>query len=133
MARPGTFKKGNSASKGHGPKKKSVTWLEAEELLRAAIPRLLKMPKNELARLLQENPTGAEMVAAKFIHEHAPEVVNRFLGRMPNVLTGAEGAPLMPAAPPAAPLPPISFIGWTAPQIDAFIAATAAAAKAKPA
>ena len=82
------FQKGN---KGGGRKKKTVTWKAAEEMLREAIPRVLMMSKNELALLLQANPTGAEMVAAKFIHEETTETVNRFLGKVPNIVTGDGG------------------------------------------
>lgn len=83
-----------------GRKPKSVTWKEAEEALREAVPRLLLMPKHALAALLQDNPTGVEMLAAKYIHEHAVEAVNRFLGKVAehvkSELTGKDGAPLVP-------------------------------------
>jgi len=120
--------------KSPGRPKKSVEWKDAEEELRTAIPRLLLMEKNDLKKLLESNPTGAEMLAAKYLHEHAVEAVNRFLGKTPNVLTGAEGKPLIP--PAAIPiLPPIDFSGplWEgeagAKRLDEFIAATAAAVK----
>lgn len=120
----------SALGRGGGRPKKSVTWKEAEDALREALPRILLMPKNELARLLAENPTGAEMIAAKYLHENVPATVNRFLGKTPDVLTGKDGAPLIPAA--AAPvLPPLNFTGWDSLQIDKFIAATAAAAAAK--
>lgn len=122
-AAPGRpFKKGVSGNPG-GRKKKSVQWDKAAAALEEALPRVMLMEKNKLQNLLQSNPTGAEMVAAKYIHEHIPDVVNRFLGKTPNVVTGAEGAPLIPAAP-APILPPISFVGWTVEQIDRFIEAT---------
>lgn len=88
------------------------------------------MPKNELQQLLASNPTGAEMLAAKYIHEYAPKAVERFLGKMPEILTGADGAPLIPAA--ANPImPAIDFSNWKPEQIDAFIDATARASRAR--
>ncbi len=93
------FTKGDPrAEKGRkngGRPKKTVSWKEAEDLLRDALPRVLKMDKNTLAQLIQSNPSGAEMVAAKFIHEHVPQTVERFLGKVPDVLTGADGAPVV--------------------------------------
>lgn len=86
-----------------GRPKKSVTWKHAEDALREAVPRLLMMEKNALQRLLQANPTGVEMLAAKYIHEHAVEAVNRFLGKITehvkSEVTGKDGAPLMLSAP----------------------------------
>ncbi|MES2155381.1 MAG: hypothetical protein V4510_09630 [bacterium] len=119
-------------AKGGRPKK-SVSWKQAEDKLREAIPRLLVMDKNDLHALLASNPTGAEMLAAKYLHEHAVEAVNRFLGKTATVLTGAEGKPLIPTPPPPA-LPPIDFSGplWTPERLDEFIKATAQALK-KPA
>jgi len=89
------FQKGQSGNPG-GRKPKTTAWREAEDVLREALPRLLLMNKNDLRQMLDSNPTGAEMLAAKYIHEHATEAVNRFLGKTPNVLTGAEGKPLIP-------------------------------------
>lgn len=95
------YKKGQSGNPSGG-KKKTTSWKEAEDLLRDAIPRLLKMEKNALANLLRSNPNGAEMLAAKYIHEHAVEAVNRFLGKTPDKvqaeMTGKDGAPLNPPA-----------------------------------
>ena len=116
------------AAKGRakgGRPKKSVSWKEAENALREAIPRILLMPKDDVAKLLKANPTGAEMLAAKYIHEHATEAVNRFLGRIPSEITGKDGAPLIPDAP-APVLPPMDFTGWKSKQIDKFIEATKA-------
>jgi hypothetical protein len=111
--------------KSSGRPKKSVNWKAAEELLREALPRVLSMERNELRALLESNPTGAEMLAAKFLHEEPTKAVERFLGKMPTVLTGAEGAPLIPAAP-APVLPPLDFTHWTPAQIDKFIERTGA-------
>ncbi len=113
-----------------GRPKKTTDWKAAEDELRDAIPRLMLMRKSELSELLAKDPTGAEMLAAKYIHEHAPKTVERFLGKMPDILTGKDGQPLIPAAPVAI-LPPLDFKGWKPEQVDAFIAATAAAAKVK--
>lgn len=79
-----------------GRPKKTTSWKEAEDLLREALPRILKMEKNELQNLLQSNPTGAEMLAAKYIHEHIPQAVERFLGKVPNLteVSGPKGGPL---------------------------------------
>jgi hypothetical protein len=113
------------AAKGRangGRPKKSVTWKEAEEALREALPRVLLMSKNELQQILASNPTGAEMLAAKYIHEHVPQSVDKFIGKTPVVFTGAEGKPLIPAAN-AAPLPPIDFSNWSPEMLKDFIAA----------
>lgn len=119
------FTKGDPRAKKGGRKKKTVEWKEAEDALREAIPRLLLMPKNELSNLLRDNPTGAEVLAAKFLMESPAKAVERFLGKMPLPLTGPEGKPLIPEG--SLPLlPPINFAGWDKAQVDAFIAATAA-------
>ena len=91
------FVKGDPRIQLGGRPKKSVTWKEAEEALREALPRVLLMTKNELQQALSSNPSGAEMIAAKFLHEHVPQTVERFLGKVADVLTGAEGKPLYPA------------------------------------
>lgn len=119
------FTKGDPRTKLGGRPKKSVKWEEAEQELREALPRVMLMKKHDLSKLLSDNPTGAEMLAAKFLVESPNKAVERFLGKMPQVLTGAEGAPLIPAAP-APIIPPMSFQGWTPAQIDKFIEATAA-------
>ena len=75
------FVKGDPRRAKTGRPKKTASWKAAENELRGAIPRVLMMEKNALAALLRDNPTGAEMVAAKLIHEHVPEAVNRFLGK----------------------------------------------------
>jgi hypothetical protein len=116
------FKKGQSGNPKGGPKK-TTSWKEAEDLLRDAIPRLIKMDKNELAELLKSNPTGAEMLAAKYIHEHAVEAVNRFLGKTPETIksevTGKDGAPLL-----AGGVPVIDFSKFSPDKIRALIEAT---------
>ncbi len=93
------FTKGDPRTKLGGRKKKTVEWKEAEDALREALPRILMMERNELQQLLASNPTGIEMLAAKFIHESPNKAVERFLGKMPEILTGKDGAPLIPAAP----------------------------------
>lgn len=82
-----------------GRPKKSVTWKKAEHALREALPRLLLMPKDKMREILEANPTGAEVLAALYIREHVVEAVNRFLGKTPDVITGEDGLPLIPAAP----------------------------------
>lgn len=118
----GMFPKGKSGNPGGRPVK-SPRWKKAEAELREALPRVLLMRKSDLQKLLADNPTGVEMLAAKYVHEHENECVNRFLGKMPTVLTGEDGEPLIPT-PPAPPPAPINFTGWTAAQIDRFIEAT---------
>lgn len=119
------FTKGNP---GGGRPKKSVSWKQAEEELRDAMPRILLLPKNELSQLLMDNPTGVEMLAAKYLHEHVSEAVNRFLGKTPHVLTGKDGEPLIPKG--ALPvLPALDFSSWKPEQVNAFIKATAEASK----
>lgn len=126
------FSKGDPrAAKGRGKggrPKKTVTWKQAETELREAMPRVLLMTKNDLQNMLASNPTGSEMLAAKYIMEHVPDAVNRFLGKTPNVLTGKDGKDLIPK-PPTPILPIMSFDGWTPDQIDDFIKATSAAGK----
>ena len=127
------FVKGDPRTKNGGRPKKSVEWKEAEDALREAIPRLLLLPQNDLKNLLQSNPTGAEILAAKFLTESPAKAVERFLGKMPLPLTGAEGKPLIPEGV-IPQLPPINFAGWTEKQIDDFIQATSArASEQKPA
>lgn len=119
QANPG-FKKGHKGTGGRP--KKSVVWKVAEDALREALPRILLMRKNDLQRLLQSNPSGAEMLAAKYLHEHVPQAVDKFLGKTPSVLIGQRGKPPITVQPP---LPSISFTDWTAEQIDRFIDITA--------
>lgn len=134
----GQFKPGDPRTKLGGRPKKTVAWKDAEDELRATIPRILAMTKNDLEKCLKDNPNGYEMLAAKFVVESPKAAVERFLGKMPQVLTGAEGAPLVPAQP-APIIPPMDFKGWKPEQVDKFIEATAAAvaragaAPAKPA
>ena len=123
------FKKGQSGNPS-GKRKNSTSWKEAEEALREAIPRLMNMEQNELKLLLQSNPKGYEVLAAKYIVEHVPQTVERFLGKTPTQITGKDGEPLMPK--PAAPILPVfDFTGplWTGDRLDAFIEATAKAIK----
>lgn len=82
-----------------GRPKKSVTWKEAEDALREAIPRLLLMSADELKKLLEKNPTGAERLAADYIRENVAAAVDKFLGKTATPITGKEGAPLIPSAP----------------------------------
>ena len=121
MSNRTSFKPGFTANPGGRPKK-TVEWRRAENALREAIPRILLMKKDMLQRLLQSNPTGAEMLAAKYIHEHVPAAVDRLLGKTPNELTGQGGKPLITAQPV---LPAINFTDWTEEQIDRFIEKTA--------
>ena len=108
-----------------GRRKKTVSWKKAEDKLREAIPRLLLMTEEKLKKLLTDNPIGAEMLAAKYIEEHIPQAIERFLGKVPSELTGKDGEPLIPKAP-APILPPMDFSNWSPKQIDKFIAATKA-------
>lgn len=79
------FKKGQSGNPS-GLRKKTTAWKNAEEALREALPRILMMEKNKLQILLQSNPNGIEMLAAKYVHEHPIECVNRFLGKIEEVI-----------------------------------------------
>jgi hypothetical protein len=79
----GRFKKGQSGNAGGRPSK-STDWKKAEKGLRDAIPRILLMPKADLQKVLTNNPSGIEMLAAKYVHEHPIECVNRFLGKVPD-------------------------------------------------
>ena len=106
-----------------GRPKKTVSWKKAEDKLREAIPRLLLMPKKKREKLIADNPTGAEMLAAKYIEEYTPQAVDRFLGKVPTEFTGKDGSPLIPKASMPI-LPPMDFSGWKPEQIDRFIAAT---------
>ena len=106
MARGKPFTKGDPRiAQGHkvaGRKKTPPEWKEMADELRLTIVRLLSLEKNDLTLLLQSNPTGVEMLAAKYIHENAVEAVNRFLGkvedRIKQELTGKDGASFNPPA-----------------------------------
>jgi hypothetical protein len=124
-ARGRPFPKGVSGNRGGRPKK-TVTWREAEDALREAIPRLMLMDKKDLKLLLEANPTGAEMLAAKYIHEHPIATVDRMLGKTVTPLSGVDGKPLIPDAP-AALVPALDMSKWTERQVDNYIAATAQA------
>lgn len=109
--------------KSPGRPKKSVTWKQAEEALREALPRMIMLTDKERAALVKAGATGAELLAMRYIDEETAETVDRFLGKTPKVLTGANGAPLIPK-PVGALLPLMSFEGWTPAQIDRFIEST---------
>jgi hypothetical protein len=98
------------------------------ETLRLAIVRILSMDKEGVRVLLSGNPTGAEMLAAKYVHEHPTEAVNRFLGKTPDVikseLTGKDGAPLVPAKK-------VDLSDLSDEKLDKLIAAAATAARPK--
>ena len=83
-----------------GRKKKPPEWNEMSDDLRLTIVRLMSMKKSELQALLKSDPTGVEMLASKYIYDHAVETVNRFLGKTPDVVksevTGKDGKPLVP-------------------------------------
>lgn len=119
------FKPGQSGNPSGRPKK-TVKWAEAEAALRAAIPLVMLMTKSQLQKALADDPTGALILAAKFVHESPAKAVERFLGKVPQELTGANGTPLVP---PSAPLV-ANFSGWSTQQIEAFVRATAEAKKA---
>lgn len=84
------------------------------------------MERSELTALLQGKPTGAEMLAAKYLHEYVPQSIERFLGKVKDVVqsevTGANGEPLIPAAT-------ISLAGLNKADLGRFIAAAEARAK----
>lgn len=110
----------SAKGRGSGRPKKSVTWKKAETALREAFPRLLMMDDIKLEKFLKSNPTGVEIVAARYIKENLKETVDRFLGKTPNVLTGQDGSPLIPEQK-APVLAPIDFSKWSSKQIDRFI------------
>lgn len=112
----------NDARRGKSPgrPRKSVSWKAAEDALREAIPRILMLSAADLEAHIKSKPNGADLLAIRYIEENPSEVVNRFLGKVANVLTGEGGKPLIPASIG----PQLSFEGWTATQIDAFITAT---------
>ena len=109
-----------SKGRGAGRPKKTVTWKKAETALREAFPRILLMDEISLVKLLKSNPTGVEIVAAKYIKEYLPALVDRFLGKTPNVLTGKDGDPLIPEQKvPVLPMLDLSIL--TKKQLDKFI------------
>lgn len=114
--------------KSPGRPKKTVTWREAEDLLRATVPLLIVMSDKELKALMNAGPGVAEQIAIAYIQEHPVEVINRFLGKTATPITGADGKPFMPpsASPVTFNLPPIDFSGplWTAERLDKFIELT---------
>lgn len=110
----------SSKGRGAGRPKKTVTWKKAEVDLRQAFPRLLLMTSVELKNLLSKNPKVFEMVAAKYIEDYPTATVDRFLSKIPNILTGEGGQPLIPEQK-APVLPPIDFSKWSPKQIDRFI------------
>jgi hypothetical protein len=115
------YKKGQSGNPS-GLKKKTVTWKAAEDLLRTALPRIMLMTEEELKKFLKDSPKGAEMLALKYVREYPTKCVDRFLGKVADVLTGADGMPLIPS-PPQPVLPPMDFSGWTPDQVERFIIA----------
>ena len=126
----GQFVKGDPRINAGGRPKKPEIWDKAEQALLEAVPRLLLMHKNELQAHLASNPPMHDVLAARFISECPKDAINRFLGKVPLPLTGAEGAPLIPE--PKAPLiPPLDFSTWKPEQIERFIDATGAAIAAK--
>lgn len=128
MRHSGQFKKGDPRARMGGRKKKTVEWKVAEDALRQAIPLVMMMTEEQLEQALGENPIMAFKLAAEYLKESPDRAVERFLGRMPQTLVGAEGKPLIPAQ--TSPLPPIDFNSplWTPEKLDAFIASTQAAA-----
>lgn len=130
--RKGQFTKGDPRARMGGRPKKTVEWKVAEEALRQALPLIMMMKQSELDAWLEGDPVIAFRLAADYVKESPERAVERFLGKMPQALVGAEGKPLIPEA--TAALPPIDFNSplWTPDKLDAFIAATnAAAAKAR--
>jgi hypothetical protein len=125
------FKKGQSGNPGGRPKK-TVTWQQAEDALREALPRVLLMTETERRELIKANPTGAESLAIKFYEEVPARAIERFLGKMAQPLTGANDSPLIPNSSAILPvIAPMDFKGWTKEQVDEFIKATGASAEKK--
>ncbi|MEK7859300.1 MAG: hypothetical protein AAB320_09190 [Elusimicrobiota bacterium] len=116
-----SFRRGYSGNPGGRPRK-TPEWRRAEEALREAIPRIMAMKKNALQQLLANNPIGVEMIAARYLHECVPQVVDRFLGKTPVAVSGKDDQALIPDCP-ATPPASIDFAGWTSEMVDKFIEA----------
>lgn len=126
--KPFTGKDDPRRGKSPGRPRKTVEWKEAEDELRAAIPRLLMMSKAELTALVKAGLSMIDELAVTYIREHPVETVNRFLGKTALPLTGGDGKPLIPPAPAVnVNLPAIDFTGplWTPEALAKFIDATA--------
>lgn len=57
-----------------------------EKEVREAVLKLLEMKKKDFDNLLKNNPTVTEITAAKYISQNAAEVIDRFLGKVPNTI-----------------------------------------------
>lgn len=108
-------------SKGGRPRK-TVTWKEAEDTLRAAVPELLLMTEAEITATMKDPKTVlAYSLAYKYINEEPKAAVDKFLGKTPTVFMGPNGAPLVPTPGPGVGLPPIDFKNWSPKQIDKYL------------
>lgn len=69
-----------------GRPKKTPRWARMEKEVREAVLKLLEMKKKDFDNLLKNNPTVTEITAAKYISQNAAEVIDRFLGKVPNTI-----------------------------------------------
>lgn len=82
-ATKGSFKPGETANPGGKPKK-SEKWKWTDQKFRETFLKLLEMRQDKLKEILNGNPTNIETTLAKYIINYPNEVVNRFLGKVPD-------------------------------------------------
>jgi len=88
------FKKGESGNPGGRPKV-GPDWAEARDALQGHLVRFLRMSKAQFSKHMKGNPTMSENVAASFILKRPDEVIERFLGKVPQaVITDPDPSPV---------------------------------------